>query len=141
MTLNKLISRVRSYTNDNTASLFSTNDITDFINEAIDRLKHIPELSNMIYLEGNDDLPTLLPQQYHYILALYSASKCFSQDEQNYLAQLFMDEFLTMITLLENGIKDGTIIIVDSQGNSVSLNNEFDGVVDVYFTTGGGYNV
>ena len=41
MTLLDLINRVRSYTRDTTETLFDVDDIKDFINEGIDRLRSI----------------------------------------------------------------------------------------------------
>lgn len=133
MNLTELISRVRSYTRDTTGTLFSATDIEDFINEGIDRLKHIKPLSEMVYLESDTDIPKLLPPQYHYILAVYSACRCFSQDEQHYLAQTFADEFNGIYDLIELGIREGTIIISREDGSSILDEYDFDSVIDVYF--------
>ena len=133
MTLNELVSRVRSYTRDTTGTLFTLSDVKSFINEGIDKLRQIKVLEGMEYLESDVDTPDLLPSQYHYCLAVYSASRCFSQDEQHYLAQTFMEEFLGLYSLIELGIKEGTIVIIGSDGEQISSDDEFDGVVDVYF--------
>lgn len=133
MTLNELVSRVRSYTRDTTGTLFTLSDVKSFINEGIDKLRQIKVLEGMEYLESDVDIPDLLPSQYHYSLAVYSASRCFSQDEQHYLAQTFMEEFLGLYSLIELGIKEGTIVIIGSDGEQISSDDEFDGVVDVYF--------
>lgn len=133
MTFNDLISRIRSYTRDTTGTLFSLTDLQDFINEGIDKLKQIKSLENMNYLKNNEDVPNLLPPQYHYSLAVYGASRCFSQDEQHYLAQTFAEEFNGLYDLIELGIKEGTIVISDEQGNQVNDSNSFDGVTNVYF--------
>lgn len=133
MTLNELVSRVRSYTRDTTGTLFTLSDVKCFINEGIDKLRQIKVLEGMEYLESDTDIPDLLPSQYHYSLAVYSASRCFSQDEQHYLAQTFMEEFLGLYSLIELGIKEGTIVIIGSDGEQISSDDEFDGVVDVYF--------
>lgn len=133
MTLNELVSRVRSYTRDTTGTLFTLSDVKNFINEGIDKLRQIKVLEGMEYLESDTDIPDYLPSQYHYSLAVYSASRCFSQDEQHYLAQTFMEEFLGLYSLIELGIKEGTIVIIGSDGEQISSDDEFDGVVDVYF--------
>lgn len=133
MTLNELVSRVRSYTRDTTGTLFTLSDVKNFINEGIDKLRQIKVLEGMEYLESDVDIPDLLPSQYHYSLAVYSASRCFSQDEQHYLAQTFMEEFLGLYSLIELGIKEGTIVIIGSDGEQISSDDEFDCVVDVYF--------
>lgn len=133
MTLNDLVTRVRSYTRDTTGTLFDLSDITSFINEGIDKLKQIKALENMSSLEDNEQPVDLLPPQYHYCLAVYSASRCFSQDEQHYLAQTFAEEFNGLYDLIELGIKEGTIVITDKNGNVVNDTNDLDGVTDVYF--------
>ena len=133
MTLSELVSRVRSYTRDTTGTLFTLSDVKNFINEGIDKLRQIKVLEGMEYLESDTDIPDYLPSQYHYSLAVYSASRCFSQDEQHYLAQTFMEEFLGLYSLIELGIKEGTIVIIGSDGEQISSDDEFDSVVDVYF--------
>ena len=44
-----------------------------------------------------------------------------------------MDEFNALFNLIELGIKEGTIVIEDEQGNSIIDNKEMDSVKDVYF--------
>lgn len=131
--LSELVNRVRSYTRDTTGTLFSTSDVKSFINEGIDKLSQIKQLEGMKQLVNDNDEPNLLPPNYHYSLAMYGASRCFLQDEQHYASQTFMDEFIALYNLIELGIKEGTIVIVDGEGNSIFDDKEFDGVVDVYF--------
>ena len=133
MKLSELINRVRSYTRDTTGTLFSLSDVQGFINEGIDKLRQIKGLEGLNYLTSNEDTPNLLPPQYHYCLAVHGACRCFSQDEQHYLAQTFADEFNGIYALLELGIEAGTIVITKDDGTPVEDNSEFDGVVDVYF--------
>lgn len=137
MKLNELVSRVRSYTRDTTGTLFSTSDVKSFINESIDRFRQIKQLENMNDLLNDSDEVNLLPKQYHYALAMYGASRCFSQDEQYFPAQSYMDEFSGLFALIELGIKEGSITITDKDGNALTDNKEFDGVKDVYFRGGG----
>ena len=133
MTLNDLVTRVRSYTRDTTGTLFELSDIENFINEGIDKLKQIKALETMATLTSDEQSVDLLPPQYHYCLAVYSASRCFSQDEQHYLAQVFAEEFNGLYDLIELGIKEGTIVIVDASGNVLNDNISLDGVTNVYF--------
>ena len=133
MTLGDLIKRVRSYTRDTTGTLFEYSDVKDFINEGIDRLRQIKALEGMIYLSTETDEPKFLTSQYHYALAIYSASRCYTQDEQTSFAETFMREFEGLFSLIELGIKEGTIIIVDGDGNTVVSETDFDGVTNVYF--------
>ena len=134
MTLSDLITRVRSYTRDTTGTLFTASDVKDFINEAIDKLRQIKELENIKHLSNDSDVIVLLPSQYHYMTAIYSASRCFSQDEQHYQAQTYMDEFMGLFSLVELGIKEGTISIYDENGQIIKNTYEPDGVENVYFS-------
>lgn len=138
MQMKELINRVRAYTRDTTGTLFSLTDVKGFINEAIDRLRQIKELEGMKSLNSDSDEPILLPNYYHYMLALYGASRCFSQDEQHFPAQSHMDEFMSLLTMLELGIKEGNVIITDEEGKPVTNLTEFDYVKDVYFAKQGG---
>ena len=133
MTLNDLVARVRSYTRDTTGTLFELTDIENFINEGIDKLKQIKALETMATLTSDEQSVDLLPPQYHYCLAVYSASRCFSQDEQHYLAQTFAEEFNGLYDLIELGIKEGTIVIADDGGNPINNDISMDGVTNVYF--------
>lgn len=139
MTLNEIITRVRSYTRDTTGTLFTSSDVQDFANEAIDKLRQITALEKMKYLKDGEDTPNLLPSQYHYAIAVYGASRCYTQDEQHYLAQTFLSEFEGLYSLLELGIKEGTIKITDEEGNVISDENTLDSVKDVYFGALYGY--
>lgn len=134
MTLSDLITRVRSYTRDTTGTLFTASDVKGFINEAIDKLRQIKELENIKHLSNDSDVIVLLPSQYHYMTAVYSASRCFSQDEQHYQAQTYMDEFMGLFSLVELGIKEGTISIYDENGQIIKDTHEPDVVENVYFS-------
>lgn len=134
MTLIDVIDRVRSYTRDTTGTLFSRSDIVDFANEGIDRLKQISALNGMNYLVNDSDVPKFLPLEYQYSIAIYSASRCFTQDEQTSFAQTFMQEFEGLFSLLDLGIKEGTIKIVGDNGSIITDDNELDTVKDVYFS-------
>ena len=132
LTLNDLINRVNSYAGAS-ASLFTDSDKQDFINEAIDRTRKISELRNMVYLTLSSQEPILLPEQYHHLLSVYAVSRCYTQDEQSSLAQMFMNEFEAKLDELENGIKNGSIIIYDENNCIVVSDDSIDNVKDVYF--------
>ena len=138
MQLVQLVARTRAYTRDTTGSLFTENDVISFMNEGIDRLKRIKELEDMVYLMSNTDIPILLPSQYHYLIALYCASRCFTQDEQHNTAQLFMNEFENKMYEIERDIKNGVIIIKNENGDIITSTEIEDAVKDVYFVQSGG---
>ena len=133
MRLASLVARVRSYTRDTTGTLFTTSDVKDFINEGIDRLRQIKQLEGMKHLTNDMDEPNLLPSQYHYMIAIYSADRCFAQDEQYTPAQSYDDEFDTLFRTIELGIQDGRIVIVDKENNEIKDDVDFDSVKNVYF--------
>lgn len=133
MNLIELMNKVRRYTRDTTGSLFASEDIQDFLNEGIDRIRAIPELRNMVKLQTNTDEVNLLPDEYQYFIALYGASRCFTQDEQHYQAEQFMSEFESKLYNLEKDIGSGKIEIKDPNGNTIVDTSRFDAVENVYF--------
>lgn len=133
MTLLELVAKVRRYTRDSEGSLFTESDVKDFCNEGIDRVRKISELKTMTKLKTNNEEVLLLPEEYHYLISVYSASRCFTQDEQNTLAQMFMNEFESKLAELEREIKNGSIIIIGSDGNAIVSTDVVDYVKDVYF--------
>lgn len=130
MTLKDLIDRIRAYTNDSTGSLFTQENIIAFINEGIDRTRRFKVFRDMKHLTSLSDEPIYLPSQYHHLLALYGASRCFSQDEQVYVAEQFMNEYEYKMSEVELLINSGELSIEGVNKD----NSEFDGVKDVYFT-------
>ena len=130
MTLNTSIDTVRQYTRDTTGSLFTQEDIIAFINEGIDRTKRYKYFKDMVYLENLSDEPILLPNEYHHLLAIYGASRCFTQDEQHAIAQQFMNEYEFKTQEVELLIEDGDLEI---DGYDKDKNKEFDAVKNVYF--------
>lgn len=133
MNLLELISKVRRYTRDTTGSLFTTEDVTDFCNEGIDRLKAIPELKGMRRLQSNMDEVNLLPEHYQYFISLFGASRCFTQDEQHYQAEQFMNEFESKVFQLERDIASGVVEITDANGSIVVDASRLDYILDSYF--------
>lgn len=133
----KLEQRVRGLTRDFTNSIFRQSDIIDFINEGIDRFKQvIPEFGGLEYLMTNSAEPTLIPSQYHALLASYSTSRCFGQDERHYQATTFMNEFEQKLDELKSKIESGEIVIKDSDGNAIIVDNDTDYVdLSAYYTS------
>lgn len=114
MRRNQLIARVRSLTRDFSNSIFREQDIIDFINEGIGRFKQIiPEFSGMERLLVQEQEPTLIPEHYHHLLAIYATSRCFGQDERHYQATTYMNEFETKLDELKESIMNGDIVITD----------------------------
>lgn len=128
MKLLELIRRVRTNTRDLTNSIFREQDIIDFINEGIERFQQIiPEFKCMTKLIDKNEEVKLIPQEYHHLLAVYSTSRCFAQDERHYQATTLMNEFEIKLDKLKEDIDNGIIEIVDEDGNPIeSKNNEVD---------------
>lgn len=131
----QLIQRVRSITRDLSNAIFREVDIVDYINEGIDRMRMVvPEFETLSYLELNTEEPTMIPSHYHHLLAIYSASRCFGQDERHYQASTYMNEFETKLDQLNADIESGRIIIKDPEtGVPIVKINSTDYVVDNYF--------
>lgn len=110
----KLVLRVRALTRDFTNSVFREIDIIDFLNEGIDRFKQvIPQFKNVPYLLSTTSEPTLIPEAYQHLLAVYAAARCFGQDERHYQATTLMNEFEIKLEELKGLIESGQIAIVD----------------------------
>lgn len=124
----QLIQRVRSLTRDFSESIFRQNDIIDFINESIDRFKQvIPELNGLTHLSLSTSEPSLIPESYQHMLALYSASRCFGQDERHYQSATLMNEFETKLEELRMLIENGEIKIINPDtGEEISRDNPVD---------------
>jgi hypothetical protein len=135
MTLAQLINRVRSITRDFNGSIFREQDIIDFINEGIDRIKSIPQFVPMSYPIQKTDNITYLPNQYHSLLSVYACSRCFFQDGQSYNAGTTMNEFESKLDELNGKIASGEVIIKDEKGVPVVSDYTNDFVSDVYFNS------
>lgn len=130
----QLTQRVRSLARDFSNSIFREQDIIDYINEGIDRCRQItPEFDGMTYLLSNSSSPILLPSAYHHLLAVYSSSRCYAQDERNYQASTLMNEFEVKMEDLRIKIENGEVVITDTNGNVVTRDNDIDYVDSSYF--------
>lgn len=117
MNRTQLISMVRSNARDFTNSIFRESDIILYINEGIDRVKQvIKECKPMVQLTSPTQSPIILPEEYHSLLALYSTSRCFSQDESSYRAVSFMNEFEAKLDELKQDVQSGDVVLVDGTG-------------------------
>lgn len=127
MQRSQIVQRVRALTRDFSNSIFREQDIIDFINEGIDRMRQvIPELKNLTYLLTSQQEPTLLPSRYHHLLAVYSTARCFGQDERHYQATTHMNEFEVKLDELKTAIMNGEIVITDPDGNVVIVDLPID---------------
>jgi hypothetical protein len=134
MNRSQLVNRVRSLTRDFSGTTFRTEDVQDFLNEGIDRLMQLsPIFESMQYLEGDTDIPTYLPKQYHSLLSIFASARLFAQDERAYQATTLMNEFELKLEELRSRMTEGTIKIFDPQGVEVDLDNAPFYVEDNYF--------
>ena len=133
MRLLELIRRVRTITRDFTNSIFREQDIIDFINEGINRIKQIiPEMSGLKKLIGKEEVPLVLPEEYHHLLSVYAASRCFGQDERHYQATTLMNEFEIKLDKLKENIENGVIVITDpNTGDDIMSNSNNVEYVDL----------
>jgi hypothetical protein len=135
MIRSQLVTRVRSLTRDFSGTTFRLEDVLDFLNEGIDRLRQLfPVFENMMFLDNDSDEPTLLPVPYHSVLALFATSRLFAQDDRAYQATTFMNEFELKIDELRVGIDEGRFVIKDLNGIALDNGNGAFYVEDNYFT-------
>ena len=136
MTLSELIVMTRIYARDNNSFMFSEAAISMFINQAIDRIKQYKIFDNMPYLENGTDIVTYLPRPYHYMLALFAASRCYDTDERFYEGTEKRNEFEIYLDNLIGEIECGNITILDDNGVAVENSTTYiDHITDVYFVT------
>lgn len=135
MTLLDLIYMTRLYTRDNNSYVFSETMIRYFINQGIDRIRQYKIFSGMEHLDYLDDTPTYLPSQYHYMLALFAASRCFDHDERHYEGTEKRNEFEQLFAELIADVENGNIVITDGNGDAVTVGatGVDDFVKDAYF--------
>lgn len=127
--------RVRSMTRDFSGSVFRDTDVFMYLNEGIDRFKQvIEELKAQTYLNQPNDEPSMIPEQYQSLLALYSTSRCFGQDDRHYQAGTYMNEFETKLQELSAKIESGEVEIIDPvTGEPITSEAKDEYVRDNYF--------
>lgn len=134
MTLTDINNYTRQLLRDVNRTIFQEIEINRAINEGVDRCRHIKVLRHMKHLEDANEEPLFLPSAYHHLLSLYSASRCFFQDEQFQQATMLMNEFESKMFELKTAIENGDVIIADPEGNAVEEDDtNIDYVRDVYF--------
>ena len=140
MQLNDIVYMTRLYTRDNNSYVFSDTMIKMFINQGIDRIRQHKVFSGMGYLSDASDEPTHLPSQYHYMLALFSASRCFDHDERHYEGVEKRNEFEQLFAEIISDIECGKLTVYDENGDEIVTGKTgADEVVkDAYFNVRGG---
>lgn len=123
MNLQELQNMTRVLSRDSNGYMFTNTDVDSFINQAIDRLKQELIFSKMVHLEDNEDVPNLLPEQYHYLLALFASSRCLEIDERQYEAVEKRNEFESLFADLMSEIQVGNVKILD---NTISISTPDD---------------
>ena len=134
MTFKEINDYARQLLRDVNRTIFQEVEINRAINEGIDRCRQVKELKPMKKLTAPDEEPTYLPEEYHHLLALFSASRCFFQDEQMQQSVMLMNEFENKMFELKTAIENGDVIITDEEGNVVdNSEGRIDYIRDVYF--------
>lgn len=130
----ELVEMTRFYTRDTNSLVFTDSEIHTFLNQAIDRLKQYKIFRDMPYLIQDDQEVTVIPAHYHYMLALFSASRCYDKDERFYEGTEKRNEFESLLDELIAEVQSGNTKLSDSSGeNLVDYTRYRDHVVDVYF--------
>lgn len=120
MNRRELIALVRSNARDFTNSIFRESDIILYMNEGIDRIKQvIKECKPMLHLTAPEQTPTILPPEYHSLIATFSTARCFGQDERHYQASTFMNEFESKLDELKQDIQSGDVVLTDESGDTI----------------------
>lgn len=118
----QLMQRARSLTRDLGNSFFREEDVVNYVNEGIERIKQrIPSLRQMPLLNDHLQKVDYLPEHWHHLIAVYCASRLCTHDERHYQAGTFMNEFETKLDELLADINNGDEIITDPDGNVVPL--------------------
>lgn len=134
-----LRNKVRVHGRDFNNTIFRTEDITLYLNEAIDRVIQImPQLSNIPYLDGDNDIVQVIPREYTHLVANYAAARLFAQDERHYEATTFMNEFELKLAEFKEKVDNGDIVLTDPDtGQELLPDTRTDTVVNVYYRTKG----
>lgn len=135
MNLKNLRSKVRAHARDFNSTIFRQEDIDMFLNEGIDRvIQVLPQLNNIPYLEMEDDIVQIIPREYVNLLASYSVSRLFMQDERHYEATTFMNEFELKLAEFKERVENGELELTDpSTGEPIEQYYPEDYVTNNYF--------
>jgi hypothetical protein len=134
MTYNELVSRTQAYARSKSSGTFSSTIIGEFLTEAIDQLRAYSTFKNMPYIVLGGAGLSYLPTEYHYILSLYAASRCFDMDERFFEGTQKRNEFESKLQELIARVNMGDILLYDENGILVTdKTNVIDYIVDEYF--------
>lgn len=137
MNLKDLISLTKLYVRDKNGYMFTSDECKLFINQGIDRLLQHPIFKGMVHLEVPEDIPIILPEQYHYILALFASSRLYDIDERFFEGTQKRNEFEQLFNDLVNQVEDGMLELKDGDGNPLNISDMYewfqDYVVDEYY--------
>ena len=134
MNLKDLSSKVRVHARDFNHTIFRQSDITMFLNEGIDRFQQtFPQLPEIPYLLFDTSEVEIIPKNYIHLLANYSVSRLFAQDERQYEATTQMNEFEIKLNELKSQVESGEVVFLDLTGVAISDDSKLDYVTDVYF--------
>ena len=125
--LSTAITDTRRLLKDSTENVWTNSDITYFINQAIDIIKNtIPEYFTSLQRVTSGNI--IIDEAYELLIVLYSASKCFEQDEQDYKSSKLLNEFesrrIEMIDTIKESDAYKTILDADSD-NKEFVQNEY----------------
>lgn len=138
MNLKDLISLTKLYVRDKNGYMFTSDECKLFINQGIDRLLQHPIFKGMVHLEVPEDIPIILPEQYHYILALFASSRLYDIDERFFEGTQKRNEFEQLFNDLVNQVEDGMLELKDGDGNPLNVSDMYewfkDYVVDEYYS-------
>lgn len=129
-----LVERTKVHLRDFHLTAFREIDAVNYINEAIERVVQIiPQFYQMEPLEHDQQHPICLPKFHHHLLAVYSASRLFAQDDRFYQASTLMNEFETKLGQLLSDLLSGDVIAYDKDGNEIDFSGKPDYVKNEYF--------
>lgn len=128
----------RQYCRDTNSYVFTDTQIKMFLNQGIQRIRQYKAFSGMKELKELTDVPNILPEQYHYMLALFSASRLYDIDERFYEGVEKRNEFETLFDDLIAELQSGNLELtdVDADGNVVPVEDGaiyIDYIKDEYF--------
>jgi hypothetical protein len=135
-TMEQAIKRTRRYLKDMTTSVWSDEEIIDFVNEGILIVKRsIPEYFYDLVEVFVKTETIVLDDEYKFLPCIFAASRCFEQDEQHYRAVQRRNEFESMLGDMKEEIINSYKYEekVAQSDNPYADKLEMDYVVDVYF--------
>lgn len=130
MNLRELRKMARTLARDSKEHMFTSRMIDELINQGIDRLRQYPVFKTMEYLEDDDDVPSILPEPYHYILSMFASARLMEYDERHYEALDRRNEFETLLSQLLSEIENDRVTGAE---DNLTNGEYIDAVKDVYF--------